>query len=198
MDQSQILTHHRVLCAWLLAAALAGCAIPQPALDQANNAGNLMQQLQHDVDVFQQQQAQLAQERIASIKAQRRLLLQYASSQSDEDTLNAAVGLNSDDEALFNKLKTLSDQQAKSRDDLTVALADLDTQLDKLLSTAPSASKAIGDAQHAISPLGLKRDERTFVLAYVKSVKSSGAALAAAAAASAASAPQPAAPASAP
>lgn len=182
--------------AWPVAGAalafIAGCAVPQAALDQANDAGNLMMALQAQEAKLQKDESLIAAGRIASIREQRRLIQVYATySQGDADLAAAAGDTAGAD--LISKLQNLSDQKAKEQLDLQKSLSDLDNKMSKLLSPVPSTAASAADAQKKIAALGVQRSDKekfAFISVYAKEIKD-GKIPAATPAASAASAAAP-------
>ena len=182
-----------------MACGLVACSVPQAALDQANNAGNLMQQMRAQEDKLARAQALVAKGRISNIAEQRELILSYnAHAQLDKD-VDAAAG-DSQRAGLYNTLQTLSDRKAKLAQEQQTALVALRERLDKVLAPVPSNAASSAEAQKAISALGVQRSTKesvAFVVAYAKTLKAESAPLATPAASSA-SAPHQAAPPTAP
>jgi hypothetical protein len=162
-----------------------GCAVPQAALDQANNASNLMLTLEGQVSKHRNAQASVAQARIKSVREQRQLLVEYASATELDVAIIEAAG-DTEQANLFAKLQALSDQKAKSVVDLQAALVELDEKMSKVLSPVPSTAKTSADAQKAMGVLGLQRsgsESFAFLTSFAGKLKD-GAAPAAAEAAS--------------
>ena len=189
-------------CALLSALGLGGCALPQPVLDQANSSAHLMMQMQNQIDAMIDTQKSIAEQRVAAIKDQRQLTLQYNSSFAAYSRLRAAAGL-TDQSQLYETLVGLSDAQVKDGLELEASLAALDDDLSKLLNAVPTTAKTVAAAQKDMAALGLPRSSKErldFIKTYAETVKADvdadkkAAATAAAAAASAASAPIQAAP----
>lgn len=181
-----------------LALTLTGCALPQAALDQANNSANLMMAMQGQLDTLTGTEAFLTKVRKQGIESvQGRILSTKSLMTSDTRIMNESG--QTEQTRLFALLQGLSDQRAQDALDLEASLAALDDQLTKLLAPIPSTAKQVAAAQNDIGALGVQRStkERVSLVAdFAKSVKADIAA--AASAASAASSASSSTPASAP
>jgi len=177
-----------------LALGVAGCAtVPQPALDQANNAANLMMALQGQLDTLTRTEDFITKVRKKGIGTVQALTLETKSSMARDSRIMDEAG-QTEQTRLFALLQELSDQRAQDALDLQTSLTALDDQLAKLTTAVPSTAKEIATAQKDIGALGVQRsthDRVSLVAGFAKSVKADIAA--AATAASAASAASPAA-----
>lgn len=157
----------------LLSCSLVGCAVPQAALDQANDAGNLMMALQTQEAKFQKEAALVAAGRVASIREQQRLVQVYGTyTQGDADLAAAAGDTASAD--LIATLTNLSDQKAKEQLALQTSLAALDDKMRKLVSPIPSSAASAADAEKKFAALGVQRsdkDQFAFIASYAKELK---------------------------
>lgn len=154
--------------------ALSGCAnVPKTEVDQANQTALLIANFQAEVQEFKRVQALLAAQRIDSIKSMQTKLETYRSDDKFDERAAKLAGQDSRSK-LFTDLQTLSDSRAKDAQDLSKALADLDTQFATLVSTLPDISPALSSARKSLAILGdnLSTADRIKVTAsFAKAVK---------------------------
>jgi len=170
--------------------AMTACAVPQPALDQANESAHLMMQMQDQLDNLAKTQQAIANQRVAEIKKQRTLVLQYNIDSTDDSRLMAAAGM-TDRSKLYDVLTALADARSQENKSLDTEQTALDAQLASLLTAVPTTTKATAAAEKDMAALGLQRSSKErldFVKTYGQTVRSDVKAAQAAAASAAASA----------
>ncbi len=137
----------------LCALALAGCATPRPALDQANNGAALMASLQAELAKLRKTQATVAQLRLDSVRQQRALIASYEVDATFGERVQAAAGRMAQAQ-LAATLRELADSRALDEKALQEKMAALDEFADKLLSPVPDQAPKLSAAQQAIGALG--------------------------------------------
>lgn len=174
-----------------LALTLAGCALPQVALDQANHSANLMMAMQGQLDTLTGTEAFLTNVRKQGIESVRGRILSTKSLMTQDTRIMNESG-QTEQTRLFALLQGLSNQRAQDALDLEASLAALDDQLTKLLAPIPSTVKQVAAAQKDIGALGVQRSSKervSLVADFAKSVKADIAAAASAASAASISTP---------
>jgi hypothetical protein len=145
----------RLPVAAVLSAALlmGGCATPQSALDQANNAAMLTASLNAELVNFRKTQAAIAQARLDSVKRQRATMARYDTDARFEERVNSAAGATKG-ARLIGELRDLSDSRIKDEKDLRAALSELEVSFSKLLDPLPDESADVQATQKALAVMG--------------------------------------------
>jgi outer membrane murein-binding lipoprotein Lpp len=162
-----------LLCSATTAFLMGGCAVPQPALDQANGTANLVQELHAQVTQLRTTQGNIAADRKATmeeiLQSKERFDREAAEFQDIEVSDDSAEG------KLFSSLQKLSDTRAQRATQSEANLAELDAKLAKLLAAVPDTDKAFVTVQKELSALGLQRnstDRRNLAVAYLSAIRS--------------------------
>jgi len=183
----------------LLAAALAGCATPKAALEEARQSSSLMQQMQQELDTLTQARQAAEERRIARLDA---LRTQQAQAQAlhDLDTgIMDAAGMTGHAK-LAAAVQALVASQAQVDARLKAQSDAIDAQSARLLAAVPDTQAAVSKAEADLKPLQKSPslvDRAKFLKNFVQAVRSdmaqsnAAAASAAAAGAVAASAARP-------
>lgn len=132
---------------------LAGCATPQPVLDQARNTAALTTSLAAEQREFLRVQRTVAQTRIQNIKDQLSRLARYQSTAKFDSRVSKIAG-QSDTEDLAKKLQELSDSRIQDETELKATLKSIDETLAKVATTIPDSSSKTNSLQKALLPLG--------------------------------------------
>ena len=175
----------------VLALMLSGCAVPQPALDQANNSANLAHQLTDQVNNLKASTSASLSKHAADITD-----WQTRVANVNTDALNNLAIDRSDGDsraALFDSLQALSDSRAKTALQEQASLTALKSQLATMTDAAGFDTKALVTFQKQESALGLPRSSKE-TQALVKSFALQVAGGASSAAGGGAAKPAPAAP----
>lgn len=133
--------------------ALAGCATPQPALDQANHTVAMMAQLEIELKEFARVQDVAAQARLRSIARQERDIEAVAS----QTRVAVAVRTANGDMSAANlqaKLATVAGAVGQSDETRKAAVAAVDAELAALLKPLPSTAEKSSAAQKALAEMG--------------------------------------------
>lgn len=149
-------------CCLTLAAALAGCASPQAALDQPNHAAMLTVALNKELREFRAQQDRFAKARVANIRTLEAQLATYEI-ETGFDLRSRRMAGNDADATLLGNLIELAESKARDDAALQARLAELDTSLAKLIGPVPEMSTKLKATQAALAALGqeLSLEERT-------------------------------------
>lgn len=151
-------------CCLTLAAALAGCASPQAALDQPNHAAMLTVALNKELREFRAQQDRFAKARVANIRTLEAQLATYEIETGFDLRSRRMAGNDADaDATLLGNLIELAESKARDDAALQARLAELDTSLAKLIGPVPEMSTKLKATQAALAALGqeLSLEERT-------------------------------------
>ena len=132
---------------------LAGCATPQPALDQANNGAALMASLQGELLKLRKTQANVARLRMESIRGQRALIATYEMDATFGERVQAAAGRTAEAQ-LASTLRSLADSKAQDERDMQANMTALDASMSKLLSPVPDQAPKFAAAQQTMAALG--------------------------------------------
>lgn len=132
---------------------LAGCATPQPALDQANNGAALIGSLRAELQNFRRVQASIAQSRLESVRRQRARLAIYESGGGFDDRLLRAAGRD-DLVRLYTSLRDLSESRAQDELRLKATISEIDQLLGELVKPLPEQTKSLTQAQESLAALG--------------------------------------------
>ena len=132
---------------------LAGCATPQPVLDQARNTAALTTSLATEHREFRRLQDAIAQMRIQNIKDQLSMLARYQSTAKFDSRVSKIAG-QSDTEDLAKKLQELADSRIQDETELNDALKSIDETLAKVVTTIPNSSSKTSVLEKALLPLG--------------------------------------------
>ncbi len=144
----------------LSALALAGCATPQPALDQARHTVALMAQLEIELKEFARVQDVAAQARLRSIARQERDIEAVAA----QTRVAVAVRTANGDMAAANlqaKLATVAGAVGHSEETRKAAVAAVDAELAALLKPLPSTGEKSSAAQKALAEMGTELSPST-------------------------------------
>ena len=145
---------------------LGGCATPQAALDQANNAAALTMSLQAELQNLRAAQANVARLRLESVRRQNTLLATYEVDAAFGERVQRAVGKTAEAQ-LASTLRELADSKAKDEKELQAKLSELDDLMAKLLAPVPDQAAKLAATQNAMGALGeeLKFEQRLQVVA---------------------------------
>lgn len=143
----------RLLVCAACACALAGCATPQAALDQANNGAALSMTLQAQLTALRSAEANVARRRIDSIRRQNAMMAEYAAASAFDERVRAMVG-NTAEAQLANDLRSLADSRAKDDKDLAASLAALDADMAGLLDPVPVQDAKLAATEQTMAALG--------------------------------------------
>ena len=168
----------RNTCAALLATLwLGACSTPQPMLDQANQGAALSMAYQAELVNFRQVQADIAQQRMDSIRQLVSTMATYQADAEFDERVSKLAG-NTATAKLFKDLQTLADSRSTDEQAMLKELADMEEQLAKLLQPLPDNTQALDATQRQLAAMGheLPWKERlkvvsTFAKAVNKSVK---------------------------
>jgi hypothetical protein len=167
------MSRQHLLCVLATGAALAGCATPPAALNQANNTVALMSSLEAPMSEFRKTWAALEESRLQTLKAQRRLMAETDVAAERSHLARTAAG-DVNTEALRAKLLANADAIQNAKVKLAEDQRTYEQRLDALLQPIPSTTAAITAAQSATAKMGteLSRETRTKeLLAFVQEVK---------------------------
>lgn len=151
MMQRTRLTSH--LGAAMLAAALTGCATPQPALDQGNATAALAARFSAELAAYRRSAARVAQLRVANIRDQERLIAQQSEIHDWNRRTAGLAGLG-DAEASRQVLLALVASRASDAAATEARLAELDKHLATLVKPSPSSTAKLAELQQALAALG--------------------------------------------
>jgi hypothetical protein len=132
---------------------IGGCATPQSALDQANNAAMLTASLNAELVNFRKTQAAIAQVRLDSIKRQRTTMARYDTDARFEERVNSAAGA-AKGARLIAELRELSDSRVRDEKELRSALSDMEDSFSRLLEPLPDESTGVQATQKALAVMG--------------------------------------------
>lgn len=135
-----------------LSLVLGGCSTPQPLLDQANHGATLTLALQAELAAFRGTQAEIAQQRLDSIRRQLASLATYQVESDFDDRLRRLAGGGA--QTLYADLRTLADSRGGHEAALAKQLADIDADLAKLLAPLPDTAQGLAATQKALAVLG--------------------------------------------
>ena len=165
--------NNHVLAVVSVAALLAGCAVPQPALDQANSIANLVQEMHAQVVHLRVTQNNIAANRTAVMTELLTSKERFDREASDFQDIELSDG--SAEGRLFASLKALSDARAQRAAQSEANLVELDAKLSKLLTAVPDTDKIFSAVQKELGVLGLQRnsqEQRDLGIAYLKTLRS--------------------------
>ncbi len=148
------MTH--TLSAWaavMTTALLCACSTPQPLLDQANHGASLAMSLQAELNHFREAQAQVAQQRLDSIRTQLTTMVTYQTDAEFDERIGKLAGTSAATK-LFNELKTLADSRITDEKQLTEDLQAIDALLAKQWQPLPDITKALTNTQKTLAVMG--------------------------------------------
>ncbi|MDP1899447.1 MAG: hypothetical protein Q8K96_03200 [Rubrivivax sp.] len=156
-----------------LALALGACSTPQPLLDQANNGATLAMSLQTELAAFRVTQSDISQQRLDTIRRQLASLATYQVESDFDDRIRRLAGTAASQQ-LYNDLRTLADSRGTDERALAKQLADIDSDLAKVLAPLPDTAQGLAATQKALALLGEElspKDRVAAISSFARTVK---------------------------
>jgi hypothetical protein len=163
----------RLFLSLLFAAAVAACATPQQALDQANHGVKLTEDLRNELTRYQRNTEIAEKRRSKVIQEDEAYIATVSATGSLTDFLRAKSGM-SDRLAAEALLLQVAEQRGKAIDEQEKARQELTNRLAQLVKDLPSPAEKLGAVQKAMADLGseLSPAERVKIVStFVSEVK---------------------------
>lgn len=137
----------------VLAALLAGCATPKPALEQANHTARLMSLMEIQLGEFRRVHAAAESARLGSIREQQSVVTALETAAALDAQARTSAG-DKVQEPLRQKILGDADGVAAIRARALQSEADADKRLDALLAPLPSTRADVTSAQAKVALMG--------------------------------------------